>query len=146
MKVVFNDGTLLDTSDTQSIEAFKQSHHTFISGIQDLHHQTTSNQALTERIRHKYRLKNTTGYAINALVDYHDPIEIIEHLMVGSEGTLGFIAEVTYNTVVEHSNKASSLLVFADIETSEPSGHRFIQNARCCCGTDGWTRTEIRRQ
>ncbi|MFA0567670.1 FAD-binding and (Fe-S)-binding domain-containing protein [Vibrio gallaecicus] len=116
MKVVFNDGTLLDTSDTQSIEAFKQSHHAFISGIQDLHHQTTSNQALTERIRHKYRLKNTTGYAINALVDYHDPIEIIEHLMVGSEGTLGFIAEVTYNTVVEHSNKASSLLVFADIE------------------------------
>ncbi|WP_438879523.1 FAD-binding oxidoreductase, partial [Bacillus cereus group sp. Bce015] len=67
-------------------------------------------------IRHKYRLKNTTGYALNALIDYHDPIEIIEHLLIGSEGTLGFIADITYNTVVEHRYKASALLVFATIE------------------------------
>jgi len=39
-------------------------------------------------------------------VDYQDPIEVIEHLMIGSEGTLGFIAEITYNTVIEHPNKA----------------------------------------
>lgn len=41
---------------------------------------------------------------------------MLEHLLIGSEGTLGFIAEITYNTVIEHAHKASSLLVFADIE------------------------------
>lgn len=36
--------------------------------------------------------------------------------MIGSEGTLGFIADITYHTVIEHAHKASALLVFADIE------------------------------
>ncbi|MEZ8258671.1 FAD-binding and (Fe-S)-binding domain-containing protein [Vibrio cyclitrophicus] len=116
MKIVLSDGSLLDTADNASVEAFKQSHKALFEGIVDLHRQTSSNQELADRIRHKYRLKNTTGYALNALVDYHDPIEIIKHLMIGSEGTLGFIAEITYNTVIEHPNKASALLVFADIE------------------------------
>lgn len=116
MKIVLSDGTLLDTGDQSSIEAVKQSHSALFNGITELHQQTADNTELTERIRHKYRLKNTTGYALNALVDYHDPIDIIKHLMIGSEGTLGFIAEITYNTVVEHPNKASTLLVFSDIE------------------------------
>ncbi|KOO11515.1 lactate dehydrogenase, partial [Vibrio xuii] len=87
-----------------------------VEGLTALVADTQANQELSERIRHKYRLKNTTGYALNALVDYNDPIEVLEHLLIGSEGTLGFIAEITYNTVIEHSNKASALLVFADIE------------------------------
>ncbi|MBW3695114.1 FAD-binding oxidoreductase [Vibrio sp. T187] len=116
MKIVLSDGTLLDTAEPSSVEAVKQSHPALFDGISELHQQTASNTELTERIRHKYRLKNTTGYALNALVDYHEPIEIIKHLMIGSEGTLGFIAEITYNTVVEHAHKASTLLVFSDIE------------------------------
>ncbi|MGR2846021.1 FAD-binding and (Fe-S)-binding domain-containing protein [Vibrio vulnificus] len=116
MKIVFSDGTILNTADEASIAAFKQSHASLISGIEALCHQVADNKELSDKIKHKYRLKNTTGYALNALVDYQDPIEVIEHLMIGSEGTLGFIAEITYNTVIEHPNKASALLVFATIE------------------------------
>jgi D-lactate dehydrogenase len=61
-------------------------------------------------------MKNTTGYSLNALVDFADPFEVLEHLMIGSEGTLGFIAEITYTTVVDHEYKASSLMTFPDIE------------------------------
>ncbi len=94
----------------------------------------TTRQEPADRIRHKYRLKNTHfGYALNALVDYHDPIEIIKHLMIGSESTLGFIAEITYNTVIEHPNKASALLVFSDIEqASKEAVTTLSKNARCC--------------
>jgi len=74
------------------------------------------NQELSERIAHKFKMKNTTGYSLNALVDFDDPFEVIQHLMIGSEGTLGFIAEITYKTVVEHPFRASSLMIFPDIE------------------------------
>ncbi len=37
-------------------------------------------------------MKNTTGYGLNALVDFDDPVQILAHLMIGSEGTLGFIS------------------------------------------------------
>lgn len=116
MKLVFADGSLLDTSDDASIAAFKSKQSTLISGIKNLCSDVKNNSELTQRIRHKYRLKNTTGYSINALVDYSDPIDVIKHLMIGSEGTLGFIAEITYNTVIEHPHKASALIVFKDIE------------------------------
>lgn len=118
MKIVLSDGTLLDTGCQHSIDDFKQSHSTLYSELQQLCDDTQQNAELTQRISHKYRLKNTTGYSLNALVDFHDPIDVLEHLMVGSEGTLGFIAEITYNTVVEHPHKASTLLVFKDIETA----------------------------
>ncbi|MGF1742333.1 FAD-binding oxidoreductase [Vibrio profundum] len=116
MKVVLNDGTQLDTNSEASIASFQLARPDLVEGIWQLHQQTIGNTALTQKIQHKYRLKNTTGYALNALIDYQDPIKIIEHLMIGSEGTLGFIAEVTYNTVPDYTHKASALLVFANIE------------------------------
>jgi D-lactate dehydrogenase len=74
--------------------------------------------ALAERIRHKFKIKNTTGYSLNALVDFEDPIDILSHLMIGSEGTLGFISRITYHTVPEDPFKASALVFFPDIRSA----------------------------
>ena len=63
-------------------------------------------------------MKNTTGYSLNALVDFEDPVDILAHLMIGSEGTLGFISEITYRTVPEYADKASALILFDDLETA----------------------------
>jgi D-lactate dehydrogenase len=73
------------------------------------------NPALVEKVRHKYRLKNTTGYGINALLDYNDPLDILTHLMVGSEGTLGFISEVSMRTVEDFPHRASAMVAFDDL-------------------------------
>ncbi|WP_413698983.1 FAD-binding and (Fe-S)-binding domain-containing protein [Psychromonas sp. KJ10-10] len=116
MKLVFADGSILDTASEQSIADFKENQASLLAGIKSLSEQVSDNEQLAKKIRHKYRLKNTTGYSLNALIDYSDPIEIIKHLMIGSEGTLGFIAEITYNTVIEHPFKASALIVFNNIE------------------------------
>ncbi|USD67213.1 FAD-binding and (Fe-S)-binding domain-containing protein [Vibrio sp. SCSIO 43136] len=116
IKLVLHDGTVLDTSDASSVAEFKITHSALLDALSELHNQVEENQVLKALIEHKYRLKNTTGYALNALVDYSDPIDILTHLMIGSEGTLGFIADITYNTVIEHSHKASCLVVFGDIE------------------------------
>ncbi len=80
MKVVFADGLVLDTSDSNSVEAFKQQRSDLVSGLETLKMETLANKELSARIKHKYRLKNTTGYALNALVDYDDPIDILKQL------------------------------------------------------------------
>jgi len=118
MRLVLVDGTALDTGDPKSRSAFQASHSWLLDRLTKLADRTQADEALAERIRRKFAIKNTTGYSLNALVDFHDPFEVLQHLMIGSEGTLGFISSVTYRTVPEYADKASALLLFPDIETA----------------------------
>lgn len=118
LRVMFADGTLLDTEDPSSVAAFKQSHAALLGEIDRIGKETRANPTLANRIRHKFKIKNTTGYSLNALVDFEDPIDILAHLMIGSEGTLGFMTRITYQTVVEDPCKASALVFFPDIRSA----------------------------
>ncbi|VVO46669.1 hypothetical protein PS896_00058 [Pseudomonas fluorescens] len=117
IRLVLADGSRLDTEDAASVAAFRSSHGDLLERLTTLGRETRANAELAARIRHKYRLKNTTGLSLNALVDFDEPVDILSHLLVGSEGTLGFISAVTYDTVIDHPNKASALIVFPDVET-----------------------------
>lgn len=117
IRVVLADGTRLDTEDPNSVAAFRISHADLLEELARLGRETRANTELAAKVRHKYRLKNTTGLSFNALIDFDDPLDILSHLLVGSEGTLGFISAVTYDTVIDHPNKASALIVFPDVET-----------------------------
>ena len=118
MRIIFADGTLLDTSDQMSRNEFMSSHPELLAAISSLSESVRENRELAERIRKKYKIKNTTGYSINALIDFSDPFDITEHLMIGSEGTLGFIAEVRLKTVIEYPFRASSLILFPNTESA----------------------------
>ena len=118
MRIVLADGTVLDTRDPASRAAFAAQRPDLAEGLCELGRATREDEALAGRIRHKFRLKNTTGYSLNALVEFTDPVDILAHLMIGSEGTLGFISEITYHTVEEHAHKASALILFDRLETA----------------------------
>ncbi|WP_460147992.1 FAD-binding and (Fe-S)-binding domain-containing protein [Pseudomonas sp. S2_A02] len=117
IRLVLADGSRLDTEDAASVATFRESHAELLERLATLGRETRANAELAAKIRHKYRLKNTTGLSLNALVDFDEPVDILSHLLVGSEGTLGFISAVTYDTVIDHPNKASALIVFPDVET-----------------------------
>ncbi|NOX15345.1 MAG: FAD-binding oxidoreductase [Epsilonproteobacteria bacterium] len=116
MKIVFFDGSEIDTSNKKSIENFINTHGMLIKSIEHLHQKVCANKTLYNKIKRKFKIKNTCGYSLNALIDFEDPIDIIAHLMIGSEGTLGFIKDITYKTVPEYSDKASALMIFKNIK------------------------------
>ncbi len=98
--------------------AFVERKKDLVQGLAALSKAARDNAPLAARIRHKFRMKNTTGYSLNALVDFTDPLEVLAHLMIGSEGTLGFLSEITYRTVPEYADKASALILFDDLGTA----------------------------
>ena len=114
LRVMLTDGTVLDSGDAESVASFRQTHAALLDELHRLHHEVMTNAELVALIRQKYKIKNTVGYSINALVDFHDPVDILIHLIVGSEGTLGFVSEVTYETIPDHPFKSSDVVIFPD--------------------------------
>lgn len=114
--VLLPDGSEVNTADAQSISAFEQSHSVLLASLAALRNSLLANTALTEKVRYQYRLKNTMGYGLNALLDYDNPLDIFTHLMIGSEGTLGFIANITYNTVPLPRARETGLYLFENFK------------------------------
>lgn len=115
MRIVFADGTVLDTGDAHSRAAFRASHPEFIKGIEDLRDRVMADKELVDRINFKYAIKNVTGLNILPLVRFTDPFDIITHLMVGSEGTLGFASQFTVRTGHLYTHSASAMLYFKEM-------------------------------
>lgn len=112
VRLILADGTLLDTGSEESREAFRQSHPEFIRRIEELRDRTRSNESLAALIRKKYSIKNVTGLTILPFVEFDDPFDIIAHLIVGSEGTLAFLSEITMQTGPDYPYSKSALLLF----------------------------------
>jgi D-lactate dehydrogenase len=108
----------LDTASTESRKTFQVAKPELISTLLRIGKEIRSNKDLTEKIRKKYSIKNTTGYGMNTFLDYEDPMDLILHLIIGSEGTLGFVSEATFATVPVKAFRASSLIYFKDLESA----------------------------
>nr|WP_320976308.1 FAD-binding and (Fe-S)-binding domain-containing protein [Bacteroides intestinalis] len=115
-RIVLADGTVLDTGDDISRASFEATHPNFLNRICELRDRIRANEELAARIHYKYSIKNVTGLNLLPFVRFDDPFDIIAHLMVGSEGTLAFLSQITMRTEYDYPYKASAMLYFTNIK------------------------------
>ncbi len=115
---VLPSGTLIDTGAGDAAERFAAADPKLARGLAEIRDEIRADTELSERIRKKFRIKNTTGYRLIAFLDEDEPVEIFRRLLIGSEGTLGFIAEVVFETVPLPAKTTISWLHFDGIESA----------------------------
>jgi D-lactate dehydrogenase len=116
LSVLLADGTTVDTSQPDADDELLRSRPALHAELAAMRDEIRRDLALASRIRKKFATKNTSGYSLNAFVDHDRPADILARLMVGAEGTLGFVGEMTFRTVPEPPARATALVFFAQLE------------------------------
>ena len=127
MKVLLPSGTLIDTGnagvDGQLFEHERELH----DGLLEIRDEILRDESFAAWIKKKFSIKNTNGYRLDAFLDCSTPGAIMQKLMVGSEGTLGYIAEVTFETLPLKPLRSTGLLIFPSLHDAAAAAPRFIE-------------------
>jgi D-lactate dehydrogenase len=118
MVIVLPSGTVVDTAEIDADEQLAEKEPVLHTGLGALRSQLLANPDTVAEIRRLYSIKNTMGYGLNSFVDFERPVDILAHLLIGSEGTLGFVAEATFRTVEILPHVLTGLLVFSDLHAA----------------------------
>ncbi|MGW2396151.1 FAD-binding and (Fe-S)-binding domain-containing protein [Kitasatospora sp. NPDC001664] len=115
LTVVLPSGTVVDTADPEADRRLAEREPALCAGLLALKAEIEADPALVARIRAKYEIKNTNGYRLDAFLDGDTPVRILRGLMVGSEGTFGFVAETVFDTLPLHRLASAALLFFPSL-------------------------------
>lgn len=115
---VLPNGTIIDSGAADAAARFARSEPRLHDGLLRLRDRLRDNPAWVSTLRRQFSIKNTMGYGLNAFLDHDDPLDILVHLIVGSEGTLAFVAEATFHTVEVLPHKATGLLLFENLDAA----------------------------
>lgn len=117
MVIVLPSGTVVDTGDPHADELLRDKEPNLVATLEHLRDELRAPD-LKKDIERRYAIKNTMGYGVNSFIDFDTPAKILEHLMVGSEGTLGFVAQATFNTVPVHKKNLTGFLLFNSLDSA----------------------------
>ncbi|HEX6752495.1 MAG TPA: FAD-binding and (Fe-S)-binding domain-containing protein [Solirubrobacterales bacterium] len=116
MTLVLPSGTTIDTAAPAAAERFAAEEPELAAGLAAIRDEIRADAELSERIRRKFAIKNTTGYRLCAFLDAEEPLEIFRRLVVGSEGTLAFVAEAVFETVPLPAQTTTAWVHFPGID------------------------------
>lgn len=115
MTVVLSSGTVINTADPDAGQRLRHTEPTLFDGLLRLRDRVRGNPDSVRRLRQQFSMKNTMGYGLNAFLDHSEPVDILARLVIGSEGTLGFVAEAVFRTLPLNRHAATGLLIFDDL-------------------------------
>lgn len=118
IRFVLPDGKVFTTENTTDYKRFETECAALGEVLQQIRSTIIADKELHDKIRRKYRQKNTVGYSLNAFIDFEHPLDIMAHLLIGAEGTLAFISEAVMETIPDYRYKSTALLFFPDIYTA----------------------------
>ena len=124
--VVLTNGEIINTAGPKCEEQLAELVPELYRNLSEMRDEIASRADLTEQIKNQYQIKNTMGYSLNSFVDFSSIKDIFLHLLIGSEGTLGFVAEAIFNTVPLYSKAATTLLIFEDLKSATGSLEKLI--------------------
>ncbi|WP_426738213.1 FAD-binding and (Fe-S)-binding domain-containing protein [Plantibacter sp. 2H11-2] len=113
--LVLPGGTVIDTSALDADERLFRAEPELHAGLLRLRDRVRENPESVALIRELYSIKNTMGYGLNSFLDHDSAVDLLLHLVIGSEGTLAFVAEATFRTVAVGTSVATGLLIFSDL-------------------------------
>lgn len=117
MTIVLPSGTIVDTGADDADARLRTDEPGLVEVLETLRDQLRRPEMRAD-IQRRWAIKNTMGYGMNSFVDFDQPVKILEHLMIGSEGTLGFIAEARFHTVPVHPKTATGFLLFTSLDAA----------------------------
>ncbi|WP_052136974.1 FAD-binding and (Fe-S)-binding domain-containing protein [Arthrobacter sp. PAMC 25486] len=118
LTLVLPSGTVIDTGAPDASARLRALEPELFKGLGELAERVRSNPVSRATVEAQFAMKNTMGYGLNSLLDFEDPVDILAHLVIGSEGTLGFVAEAVFRTVPRLAHATSGLLVFKNLEAA----------------------------
>lgn len=118
MTIVLPSGTVINTGLSDADSLLRYHEPKLHEGLAQLAARVRSNPASASKVRQQFSMKNTMGYGLNSLLDFDSPVEILAHLLIGSEGTLGFVAEAIFRTVPLSAHTTTGFLVFPDLHAA----------------------------
>jgi D-lactate dehydrogenase len=116
LALVLASGTRIDTAEAGAADRFEAEEPELAAGLAAIRDEIRADAELSERIRRKFAIKNTTGYRLCAFLDADEPLEIFRRLVVGSEGTLAFVAEAVFETVPRPARTTTAWVHFPGID------------------------------
>ncbi|MFF3513188.1 FAD-binding and (Fe-S)-binding domain-containing protein [Streptomyces sp. NPDC002573] len=111
LQLVLPSGTVVDTADRDADQALRAREPELHAGLLRLRDRVRDSAASRAAVERLFAMKNTMGYGLNSFLDHTDPVDMLAHLMIGSEGTLGFVGEAVFRTVPLLPHTATGLLV-----------------------------------
>lgn len=119
--LVLASGTVVDTGAPDADSLLRAREPELVRGLDRLRERVRGNAASVATLRRQFAMKNTMGYGLNALLDHDTPARLLTALVVGSEGTLAFVAEATFRTVPSHPLATTGLVVFPTLRAAMAS-------------------------
>ena len=128
MIFVLPSGRIVDTADPTADITLRLEETPLVGGLHMLRKRLRTTPSSIKDINRLFAIKNTMGYGLNALLEFHRPVDIIRHLLIGNEGTLGFVAAATFRTVPLAPHTAAALALFPTLDAATAAVQGLVEH------------------